>query len=234
MKKGLIFLAIVFQFLFIMGFSVEYGPDNLTAGVHEKITQNAFQYTCVQKEAQFVNKNLVNYIDWSDPENKDIIDPDCNNINDDSIFALLKGVRYNDLPEIDGNSAMGLETWAEVVNIFSGCDFWWLLPPLSPTWLICKKADAILGASNQVNMSNEAQYPLMHAQLNNDNFRNNPHHMIEVMRNYVKAYFYELLVLSLTASDDEPENRFVSYSSVFQHGGDYNDMSDLFKKEGYW
>lgn len=79
--------------------------------------------------------------------------------------------------------------------------------------------------SSEADLSKEGQYPLMHAQLNSRNFGKNPLLMIPVMRNYIKSYFYELIMLALTEGEYKV-NYFVSYNDVTQHSRDYVNFHD--------
>ena len=238
MKRSIYVFVLLFLSMSVSGFEMNYTINgehfDLTDEIrttdprHEKITENAIYFLCKEKGKSFINSNLQDFIDVGSIS-------DCEQLkNENTIFSLKRGVRYNDVPEVDGFTAMDYELVDEdggkIAALCATAMHICPVPALcvgqqAAVAMFCFNLIYIGDISDEVDLSNEKQYPIMHAQLNSHNFFKRPEIFINVIRDYVKSYFYELLSLSLTSSVSEPENMFVSYIDILDN--DSTDSGDF-------
>ncbi len=244
MKKKGLFLCLTVLFVFsVSGFETKYyfaGHDwpkfNTQSPNHEKISVRAFNLVCSGHQninwydgRDFINNNLSSFLDYP-------IDG-CDYDNESALYSLRTGVGYNDHPEMDGFSAALENNHDKIQDIKISC----IACIASLTCEIVLPLFGFIGCgliinnfnpndfnySSQADLSNEDRYPLMHAGMNGKNIGNNPSVFIEVTRNYIRSYFYELVALGLTAEEQEPINKFVHFNDVTQHSS--TDTDDFIK-----
>jgi len=249
MKKVFIFvLFILFLKGSVFGFEAQYFfagydlPFFTQSPRHELITAHGLDFLCKKIDESFINENLNSFVD----ENIST----CGDY-DNNIKSLYMGVGYNDHPEMDGFTAidqddlhtlnwiLGASCLAFVpcaggeLALSAGIPFTTACPPFTGLmdqykgFEICDIAFGGFTVNDQADLGNEDRYSLMHAGMNGKNIGNNPSVFIEVTRNYIRSYFYELVALGLTAEEQEPINKFVHFNDVTQHSS--TDTDDFIK-----
>ena len=237
--KKVVFLFVFFLVFSVFGFEAKYSFSGNDWSVfktqspnHEKITTRAFTLVCSKQQGihssdgdSFINNNLNQFID-------DYF-PSCEYDEIESSIGLIKkSVGYNDHTEIDGLTATLTDLRKDNKEIFQTIKGLCFACLISPIPALCVLPESTIAAicfttwatteryfkiSDQADLGNEDRYPLMHAGLNGENIGNNPTFFLKVMRNYIRSYFYELVVLGLTSDENQPTNKFVHFDDVTQH-----------------